>query len=145
MNEIRHSNNPGNTEEQGWVKKIESWFLSSPIVGHLKCKKKVFCTSLCIIFCTEGNRAKTRSRRAFGFILNLYTFCKFVSFIGKYMRQYINGDYDAGEIIFFTAGDVSLVTAQQTLFTYFSTPTFFLQKTFSQLWSSLNDTSIFSW
>lgn len=30
------------------------------------------------------------------------------------MRQYINGDYDAGEIIFFTAGDVSLVTAQQT-------------------------------
>lgn len=40
MNEIRHSNNPGNTEEQGWVKKIESWFLSSPIVGHLKCKKK---------------------------------------------------------------------------------------------------------
>lgn len=61
------------------------------------------------------------------------------------MRQYINGDYDAGEIIFFTAGDVSLVTAQQTLFTYFSTPTSFLQKTFSQLWSSLNDTSIFSW
>lgn len=30
------------------------------------------------------------------------------------MRQYIVGDNDAAEIIFFTAGDVSLVTAQQT-------------------------------
>lgn len=66
MNEIRHSNNPGNTEEQGWVKKIESWFLSSPIVGHLKCKKKFFVRHYVLYFAQRGTEPKLEAGEHLG-------------------------------------------------------------------------------